>query len=245
MTQNIKTLAANEAISRPDEPHPLDNAVWNALAGRHRSFAVGDDRARRYLASVCPFGATVDASPASFHSLESLLSGSDRIALVTSDEMTIPETLIAANRDTVLQMVLISPLRRDDAVPMTPLQPDDVPDMQALVDLTHPGPFAKRTIELGGYVGVRHDGRLAAMAGERMKVTGYAEISAVCVDPAYRGTGLAAKIVAAVAAEITERGEIPFLHVFASNRPAIRLYEKLGFVVRKAMHLAVVHRPAG
>ncbi len=110
---------------------------------------------------------------------------------------------------------------------------DDVPDMLALAKLTEPGPFLARTPELGRYIGVRRNGRLLAMAGERFQVPGHVEISAVCTHPDARGEGLAAELTLNVAQSIREGGDEPFLHVLDHNENAIRLYQKLGFVIRR------------
>ncbi|WP_075779690.1 GNAT family N-acetyltransferase, partial [Streptomyces acidiscabies] len=109
----------------------------------------------------------------------------------------------------------------------------DVPEILDLVARTQPGPFLPRTIELGTYLGIRREGALVALAGERLHPPGYTEISAVCTDPAYRGQGLATRLVLAVAHGIRERGEVPFLHTGAGNTNAIRLYESLGFSLRR------------
>jgi len=116
----------------------------------------------------------------------------------------------------------------------------DVPDMLTLAAATQPGPFGTRTIELGDYYGVRSEGKLVAMAGERMRLDGFTEISAVCVDPAFRGQGLAANLMKLLMAAISARGETPFLHVLTSNHGAISIYRTLGFVERREMHLTVL-----
>jgi ribosomal protein S18 acetylase RimI-like enzyme len=108
------------------------------------------------------------------------------------------------------------------------LGPADSAEMAELVERTRPGPFAARTVELGGYLGVRREGRLVAMAGWRLQLPGFVEISAVCTDPLERGRGLASRLVRAVAAAARRQGSIPFLHVAEANTGAIRLYESLG-----------------
>jgi predicted GNAT family acetyltransferase len=118
----------------------------------------------------------------------------------------------------------------------------DAPEMVELAALTKPGPFLARTHELGGYIGIREQGRLIAMAGERFKVPGYTEVSAVCTHPDHRGKGYAGALTLIVAARIAGRGETPFLHTFAANTVAIRLYERLGFVLRTAMAVTVLRR---
>jgi predicted GNAT family acetyltransferase len=115
-------------------------------------------------------------------------------------------------------------------------------EMLALANVTQPGPFSPRTIELGHYIGIRRQGMLVAMAGERMRLDGLTEISAVCVESAYRGHGLAGDLVRSLVSSIAARSEIAFLHVFSSNREAIRLYRKLGFSLRRRMYLAVLVR---
>ena len=120
----------------------------------------------------------------------------------------------------------------------------DVPEMLALAERTQPGPFRPRTIEMGRYLGIRRDGRLVAMAGERVHPPGWTEISAVCTDEAFRGQGLASRLVLAVAAGIRERHETPFLHATATNVTAIRLYERLGFRLRRHVRFVALRAPA-
>jgi predicted GNAT family acetyltransferase len=119
----------------------------------------------------------------------------------------------------------------------------DVPEMLALAERTKPGPFLRRTIEMGTYLGIRRNGRLVAMAGERLHPPGWTEISGVCTDPGWRGQGLGTRLLLAIAAGIRERGETPFLHVLTSNTNAIRLYESLGFRLRLRTENRVLTRP--
>ena len=123
------------------------------------------------------------------------------------------------------------------------LGPGDVPEILDLIARTEPGPFLPRTVELGTYLGIRQDGRLVAMAGERLRPPGWTEISAVCTAPEQRGQGLATRLVRAVAAVIRERGDTPFLHAAASNTVAVRLYESLGFTLRRRPSFALLRTP--
>jgi ribosomal protein S18 acetylase RimI-like enzyme len=118
------------------------------------------------------------------------------------------------------------------------LTPADVPEMLDLVARTRPGPFKTDTIALGTYLGIRREGALVAMAGERMRVPGHTEISAVCTDESVRGQGLATRLMRAVAVVVRERGDEPFLHAAAGNTGAIRLYEHLGFTVSRKVRFA-------
>jgi len=222
--------------------HPLDNVIWTALTSRHRNLAQGDDLALRYPALIAPFAAMIDRTSASFQSLGTLLPAGDQIALFTLEEVIPPSSFSVVKRDLVDQMVLDSIRAPDGSAPIVRLEARDVPDMLALVEATHPGPFGPRTIELGQFIGIRRDGMLVAMAGERMRVDGFTEISAVCVHASCRGQGLAAELVSTLARSIASRAETSFLHVFNSNRAAIELYRKLGFVLRQHMHLAVLAR---
>jgi predicted GNAT family acetyltransferase len=119
----------------------------------------------------------------------------------------------------------------------------DVPDMLRLAELTRPGPFWPRTIELGSYLGVRQGGVLVAMAGERLRPPGWTEISAVCTAPDARGRGHASALVRTAMRRITDRGEGPFLHVAADNAGAIGLYRRLGFAIRRRVRFSGYRAP--
>jgi predicted GNAT family acetyltransferase len=119
---------------------------------------------------------------------------------------------------------------------------DDVPAMIELTALTKPGPFYARTHELGTFLGIRVDGQLVAMAGERMKPVHYTEMTAVCVHPSHRGRGYGQMLLSAVSRQIVSRGETPFLHVFTSNHSAIALYRRQGMEIRRRLHVTVLKK---
>ncbi|AOJ38002.1 hypothetical protein WJ23_08965 [Burkholderia lata] len=224
----------------PGSAHPLDQVVWNALAGRQRRFALGHDRAWRFPAAIAPFAAIEDTSVASFDALRALIAAHGPAALVTPDEIGPPAGLSVIRRANLLQMVWQRTLDPAPESGYVTLAEADVPDMLALTTAAQPGPFGPRTFELGHYIGIRSQGRLAAMAGQRMQVDGCTEISAVCVDAAFRRQGLAARLIRALIAEIDARADTPFLHVLTSNQVAIERYLALGFVVRREMNLLVL-----
>lgn len=223
----------------------LDTAVWTALETRHNRFALGGPFARRFDPEVAPFAAARDAGPESLAALGDLLeNGETDVYLMQRADIALPDTLTAPMTAPGVQMIK----RRAGAVQpvgeeITRLTRADIPEMRALVDLTKPGPFRARTFELGEFWGIRIDGRLAAMAGERLKLPGFTEVSGVCSHPDFRGKGLAAALSNFVARRIEARGEIPFLHAFASNDIAIRLYERLGFELRCGVNVAVLEKP--
>ncbi|UPG84060.1 GNAT family N-acetyltransferase [Luteibacter aegosomatis] len=228
--------------SRQDGTHPLDKVVWNALTGEQSRFAIGDDRVRRYLPTIAPFAAMVDASQASLDTLNSLITNHGPVAFSTTDEIPALPELVVARHAMLVQMVWQGEPISIDRGEYVELTDGDVADMADLATETQPGPFGLRTVELGNYRGVRRHGRLAAMAGERMRIGGYTEISAVCVAPAFRGQGFARGLMRSLTSEILARGETPFLHVLKSNQGAISLYRELGFIERIDMHLTVIDK---
>jgi ribosomal protein S18 acetylase RimI-like enzyme len=215
--------------------HVLDNPVWHALVGPHAPLAerVGD--AARYVSDVAVFCALADdASPAAWEDLRTLV-GAGGAAFLVRDAIDLPDGWSLEVAIPCRQMVLPASAgdRADDASELLlVLGDDDVPEMLALVERTRPGPFARRTIELGQYLGIRYDGNLIAMAGERLRPSGYSEISAVCTDADQRGRGLASRLVRALVRGIRGRGETPFLHLTMENENAHRIYDALGFETR-------------
>ncbi|WP_327167785.1 GNAT family N-acetyltransferase [Streptomyces subrutilus] len=211
----------------------LDNPVWSALHGAHRDVAEFGPAglAARYSTDTTPFAGLADPrDPRAWADLAELV-GPGRSVWVTGLLTPPPgwETTVA------LPGVQLDgrAVRAEPAPDAVRLGPADVPEMLELVALTRPGPFLDRTVELGTYLGVRQGGRLVAMAGERMRPAGWSELSAVCTHPDHRGRGLAARLIRAVAAEVRERGESPFLHAAAQNTGAVRLYESMGFALRR------------
>ena len=222
--------------------HPLDRPVWSALTTRQAHLAQGDRRARRFPSAIGPFGAAADHSPENLAALAALIATDGGLAIAEPDEVALPPGTEVVMRAVGHQMIAEHVPPPDPSFEALPLGEADAPDMMALATLTKPGPFALRTRELGDFFGIRRQGRLVAMAGERMKLPGFTEISGVCTHPDNRGHGHAGALMRLVAARIFARGETPFLHVFASNAGAISLYESLGFAYRRALTLTVLAR---
>ena len=223
----------------------LDNPVYAALCGPHARFALALGRARRYPADVAPFfGLPSPPTAEDWQDAAGLLAPGS-YAAVRNGAAALPEPWRVLDAFDLVQMVE-ERVRGADCPEAIPLGAADVPEMLELVARTEPGPFLSRTIELGDYLGIRRDGALVAMAGERFRLDGWTEISAVCTSAEHRGLGLASQLVRALIAGIQLRSERAFLHVLSSNTAAIRLYEQLGFRVRQTATIAVVtHEPRG
>lgn len=233
-------MTAQTALSKP-QSEGLDRPIWAALTSRQESLAVKVGRARAYPADMAAFAATdPDGSDIESDLVDLVRARPDGVSFMQADPVCLPPTLECARKAMGVQMVLGSDVADQGSDGLDRLSARDVPEMLELVAATEPGPFLPRTVRLGAYWGARRNGRLIAMAGERMRLSGYTEISAVCVDPAHRRTGLARRLVRRVAGDILNRGEVPFLHTYADNHAAIRLYEDMGFRLRRSVHITTV-----
>lgn len=221
---------------------PLDDPIRASLLGPHAALADRHGEAVRYRTDVAPFLATPGDAPAWADAV--VLAGTGGSALVASTSPIEPGegwTIERVLPGVQLVAETVTGAACDDAVV---LGPDDVDAMLALVARTRPGPFARRTIAMGTYLGIRVDGALVAMAGERLHPVGHTEISAVCTHPDHEGRGLAARLVRDLVGRIHARGETPFLHSVADNARAIGLYEHLGFRLRARPDFAALRAPA-
>jgi ribosomal protein S18 acetylase RimI-like enzyme len=221
----------------------LDHAAWASLTGPHRRFAEMHGQAARYPVDVSPFVAVApDHDERVWDDLATLVGPGGTVPL-SGAIGAVPAGWGPVAEGEGVQMIGMG-LEVATDPDLIELGPADVPDMLELIARTRPGPFRPRTIELGRYLGVRRGGTLVAMAGERLHPPGWTEISAVCTDAAYRGEGLATRLVRAVGAGIKARREAPFLNVVATNTNAIRLYEQLGFVVRRRATFRALRVPS-
>jgi predicted GNAT family acetyltransferase len=228
--------------------HVLDNPIWHALTGPHATLAERAPLAARYLPDVSVFAALPDdQTPEAWHDLRELV-GPGGTAFLASNHLEVPDGWSVQVGIPCRQMWLLGALTNEGEVPddddaFLPLDASDVPDMLALVERTKPGPFVKRTIELGTYLGFRDGHELVAMAGERLHPPGFTEISAVCTDASHRGRGLATRLVRAIVDGIWARGEKPFLHLTLENEPAHRIYAALGFETRARPDVVALRAP--
>ena len=223
------------------DSHILDRPIWSSLTSSHANYSIGSQRARRFETDISPFAAARDESELSLSDLATIIPDNGQILIAQTEPIIIPSKTRAKLTTTAYQMVY----QGSDIAPqyqhvIEPLTLSDGPNMLELAGLTKPGPFLDRTHLLGEFWGVKKQGQLIAMAGERLKQPGFTEISGVCTHPDHQGKGLGRELCIAVSLRITDRGETPYLHVFSDNTSAIKLYEKLGFYTRKTMHVAAL-----
>lgn len=197
---------------------------------------------RRLAPDYGLFAAVSDTSAQGLADLTALVRAHGDVALVEPAGPPPVEGLAVTYQAQCWQMIAEREQVTAPDFPIVFLTEADAPEMLALATLTRPGPFYARTHQLGDFVGVKDDGRLVAMAGERMKVDGFTEISGVCTHPTYRGRGYAAGLISHVATRIRARGETPFLHAYASNTGAIGLYQSLGFAFRCELTMTTLTR---
>jgi predicted GNAT family acetyltransferase len=221
----------------------LDRPVWNALTSGWAPLAEGNTRAWRLNRDYGVFGAAADRAPESLAALAALVPAGDELWTVEKEPWPVPPGT-RVDRSAVCVQMVAEAITEAPQPPfeMVPLEEDDAAEMFALATLTEPGPYVARTDRLGAFVGVRQDGRLVAMAGERMRMPGLAEVSGVCTHPEFRGRGYAGALMRAVAQRMLVRGETPFLHAYATNAGAIALYESLGFRVDGEVTASVLVR---
>ncbi|MET1016507.1 MAG: GNAT family N-acetyltransferase [Leifsonia flava] len=242
------SAASETATTAPDEA-VLDHPVFAALTGHQAHLAICSGSAVAFDRGISPFvGSALDGADA-YADLATLL-GPGGTGAIAGTPLPMPSDWTETFRIEGFQMIgreLAERLRGAASVAGDPeivtLTPADSTAMLDLATRTRPGPFGPRTGELGRYVGIRDGDALVAMAGERMHPPGFTEISAVCTDDAYRGRGYAGRLVEAVAAGIVARGEVPILHVAGDNAGAVRLYEKLGFSIRRTITFVGVQAP--
>jgi ribosomal protein S18 acetylase RimI-like enzyme len=224
---------------------PLDNPVWHSISGPHRALADVVGLAGTFDRDVAPFGGVCDDPPASAWDDLAQLVPPDGWTATFTDREEFPDGWNDEHHMPCLQMVATAATEGAHDERFAELGPQDVPEMLELVALTQPGPFGKRTIEMGRYIGYREEGSLVAMAGERMRAGDFTEISAVCTTPDHQRRGLGGALVRSLVESIRERGHEAFLHVMTTNTGAIRVYEALAFEVRREIDAVILRRKAG
>jgi len=216
----------------------LNNPIFSALTTEHKALSQPAGCAIRYVKHVIPMAALSDGR--SFSDLYKLLSPQEPIAFLTSKPLPFPSdwTII---KDIFIDQMVCADLKPLSLHPMVQLNRADVPAMMELTSITKPGPFLEDTIRMGRFFGIKSDdGRLLAMAGERLRMNGFTEVSAVCTNPDFQGRGYAGALITFVASLILSEGKVPFLHVKTDNIGAKKLYQKLGFVFRSEIRFTML-----
>lgn len=222
--------------------HPLDRPIWTMLTGRQAHLAEGGDRAMRIDRGYGVFGVAVDTGAEAQAALAALVPDDGELWIVEGEPWPVPAGTREVKRAVLAQMVAEGPppVPRDGEPAIIPLGEGDAAEMAALADHAKPGPWGPATHRYGPFFGVREDGRLLAMAGQRILAPGMAEVSGVSTWEDCRGRGLARALIGHVMRQMVARGETPFLHSYADNAGAIALYEALGFRIRREVHVLAI-----
>lgn len=236
---------AEASIHAPTGDPLLDNPILNSLLTGHSKLALAHGRARRFPQEIGPLSGIPDQSAESYQDLRAVAGSGAVVALFLNETPAPPAGWTLLRGGIVDQMVRTEPAMRDQRLlpleaTMRPLNAGDTHSMMELAQLTEPGPFQARTIELGAFYGIFHGCRLVAMAGQRLSLPGFVEVSAVCSHPDVRGRGYAPTLMSTVMDHIHAQGKTPMLHSFASNHAAIAVYKRLGFTWRRSFELAIL-----
>jgi predicted GNAT family acetyltransferase len=223
--------------------HVLDNPIWHALISGNRNMSVSTELVKYFPKEIATFAGLKEVNQSSLKLLYDMISPERTVILITAESIEIPASWNIIYQSIILQMVSKNPkkpgLPHEEIVHLNKMH---VPQMLALTILTNPGPFFERTIEFGNYTGIFKSGELIAMAGQRLHVNQYVEISAVCTHPDHVGKGYGSMLIQHQAQQIVQKGNIPFLHSRSDNDQAIRLYKALGFTTRQEMNLNVIQK---
>lgn len=241
MNSNIEQQASDE-YPGVDSDEILSNIVWAALCGPHAQWSETHADVRRYRPEFAPFAAARDYSEPNVRAIAAMLGPGERASLFTLERPAIPTDCETVREGALIQMVASRRLSAPRDSRIVSLGEADAADIRTLVEIAQPGPFSSRTHRLGNFFGIREDGRLIAMAGERMVAGNYVEVSAVCTHPDYRGRGLAKTLMEHLTASIQQRARIPVLHALSTNSAAIDLYRALGYLAARTFCLTVIAR---
>ncbi|MEI9809701.1 MAG: GNAT family N-acetyltransferase [Bacteroidota bacterium] len=221
--------------------YKLDNPVWYSLTEIHQCFAAGNDEIKRYEKNIAPFAAC--------HPDKKDIPGQPEQWIIAGDAFfllgnipPLPANYIIESRLDCVQMISHTPINNTAAGDLQKLGESDDEEMAALINLVQPGYYHPGTRLMGDYFGIRVNGQLVAIAGERMRMNGLTEVSAVVTHPGFTGRGLAQQLIAHVVNKNLSAGIRLFLHVAATNERAIKLYEHLGFVQRRSIDVRKIKK---
>jgi len=222
---------------------PLARPAWHALRSLQAGHAVGDGAAVRFHPDIGPLAAARAHDEAGLAALAALALPGDILAFIEPDAVPPLPGLLLERQSAAVQMAADDAPAPFDHPEIVPLGEADAPAMRALAELTKPGPFSTRTHQLGQFWGVFEQGRLIAMAGERMRMPGHGEVSAVCVHPDAQGRGFGTLMVRKAMSNLAAQGLRPFLHSYADNDAAIATYRRCGFRLEREVVISMYRRP--
>lgn len=223
--------------------HPLlHNPVYNALLTGDSRYSHGNEQSKYFEEEMSPFAGFAEDNANGFDGLYDLLPEGRRILYANPSKISTPAGWQVQHEIGGLQFVYEGGDINKSFDQLVPLNESHVDEMIALVKLTRPGPFGKRTIDFGSYFGVFEDGKLVAITGQRLHIENYTELSAVCTHPDHLGKGYASALLQHQLQIILSAGQKPFLHVRDDNKRAIAVYERLGFKVSRPMNFYFMKR---
>lgn len=246
-------IGAPGSAPTPNDLALLDNPIWNSLNTDHAQLALSNELARRFPPSIGPLSGMARYDAASYEALRQL-AGPGGVVGLFLEQPYVVQPGWKLLRDGQMYQMIDSELgdaaaqshqhASEPRVEIVQLSAADSPAMVELAHLTQPGPFFERTRELGTFFGIWSNGRLMAMAGERLRFPRFVEVSAVCTHPDARGRGYGSALTRMVAQHVRRNGKTPMLHLFAANQSAFRVYQSLGFTVRRTLELAILKNEA-
>ncbi len=214
----------------------LDNPAWEALNSVHAQFALGNANAKRYKSEVLPFTGCEDGSMVT---LDPFIEAGESFFIIGDELPVMPSGCTIELELPCAQMLLRKPFAEiqspGNSVVIEQMNASNAEEMHDLITAVQPGYYNKNTHMLGSYFGIRDGGRLVAMAGERMRINGFSELSAICTLPGYTGRGFAQQLIAKLCNLHASQNVVSFLHVALANQRAIQLYQHLGFEERRTI----------
>jgi ribosomal protein S18 acetylase RimI-like enzyme len=232
------------AMTRHDGDTGLDNPFWSSLRSRHRGLALAAGDVARYPPQFAPFIGVADADVDAADALATLVAPGESVLLLGVAPGRVPDGWRLEAFEDLAQMVCDEPVPVADGPEILELSAAHRADVLALTALVYPHYFRERTMELGRYFGICRDGRLAAMIGERLGTDTHQEMSAICTHPDFSGRGYARRLTAFLGNDTLGRGRTPFLHVSHENVRARRMYERLGYRLRRDIPFWSLRRAA-
>lgn len=221
----------------------LDNPAWYSLTETQKHFGIGNNHLKCYQKDILAFTAFDHSNKNMLVGLNELIEINESFFII-GDLPSLPHNYIIENPLPCLQMICTTAITIATGDSIEKLSDADEVQKAGLVDLVQPGYYKNSTRLLGDYYGIKDNQQLVAMAGERMRMEGMTEISAVVTHPEFTGRKYAQQLVAHASNTILANGNIPFLHTLVTNHRAIAIYEYLSFIKRRIINFTKIKRIA-